>query len=273
MKSFTQFFLAVTFFAGGAVHAQSPIKSFALVQSMHYKDGVDLSEFGVPRNPIIYEAKLLPLKTSDEIVEGAALKSLVDGIELGRVPTVVDIERWKFYTEDEAERQTSREKLLAVIKKIRAVRPEMKLGFYGIVPTRTYWPLVDKNRKAERQGWDKLNKRAMEDFIPYVDAVFPSLYTLYDDADGWKNYAEETLRVARGFNKPVYCFLWPKFNVGNTRLEGKYVPADFWALELDTCYKYADGIVIWNYEPEKSWDPQAEWWLETLKFMKAHGIK
>ncbi|MDQ0042709.1 hypothetical protein [Variovorax boronicumulans] len=257
----------------GGAQAQQQRKPFVLAQSMYYKSGVDVSSFGVPRNPLIYEAMLLPSKTSDQMIEGDALKKFLEGLEPGPFPTVIDIERWNLYTDNEGERAKSREKFLDVAKNIRAAKPGIKLGYYGLVPTRTYWPLVDSSKKNDRQKWENQNKRAMDDFVPHVDAIFPSLYTLYGDKDGWKSYAEETLRVARQFGKPVYCYLWPQFNSGNPLLAGKYLPAEYWRLELETCYKYADGVVIWNHEPKKDWDPSAEWWQETLKFLNAHSIK
>ena len=240
---------------------------------MHYKGGVDVSSFGVPRNPLIYEAFLLPSKTSDRIIEGDSLKKMLDELGEGPLPTVIDIERWSIYTDNDVEREKNREKLVKVVKDIRAARPGIKLGYYGLAPARTYWPLVDDSKKADKQKWEYFNAKAVNDFVPYVDALFPSLYTLYGDQDGWKTYAEQTLQVAKKFGKPVYCYLWPQYNSGNSLLSGKYLPAEYWNLELETCYKYADGIVIWNHEPKKEWDPNAEWWQQTLKFLKSHSIK
>jgi len=240
---------------------------------MHYKGGVDVSEFGVGRNPIIYESSLLPSKSSDQIARGAVFDGLVASLEKGPLPTVIDIERWSIYTENEIERVKNKEKFLEILKRIRAARPEISFGFYGVIPERTYWPLVDKNKLAEKRTWETLNNKALADFAPYVDAIYPSLYTFYEDQAGWRRYAEETLKVARKFGKPVYCYLWPQYHSSNLRLKEKYLPVDYWGMELETCYQYADGIVIWNYEPDVSWDPNALWWQQTLKFLKSHAIK
>ncbi|SDH43599.1 hypothetical protein [Variovorax sp. OV700] len=273
MKFYITLLMSVCFFGANSASAQSSSKPFLVVQSMTYKGGVDVSSFGVPRNPLIYESMLLPSKTSDQMIEGEALKNLLDGLGSGPLPTVIDIERWHLYTDNEDERSKSREKYLNVVRNIRAARPGIKLGYYGVVPTRTYWPLLDAGRKSERQKWENLNSRAAQDFVPHVDAIFPSLYTLYGNQEGWRIYAEETLRVAKRFGKPVYCYLWPQFNSGNPLLGGKYLPADYWMLELETCYKHSDGIVIWNHEPQKNWDPDAEWWQQTLKFLESKSIK
>lgn len=269
-------FILLAFFGlacGQSLYAQSFNKKFVVVQSMHYKGGVDVSAFGVLRNPIIYESSLLPSKYSEQIAEGGALEKLVAGLEKGPLPTVIDIERWSIYTENEIERAKNRENLLAVLKRVRTARPDIAFGYYGVIPARTYWPLVNKNMRRERQKWEALNERALVDFAPHVDAIYPSLYTFYEDQEGWRGYAEQTLKMARKFGKPVYCYLWPQYHSSNRRLSGKYLSADYWELELDTCYKYSDGIVIWNYEPDKNWDPEATWWQQTLKFLKSHDVK
>lgn len=258
--------------ASNGSHAQPASKPFIVTHSMFYKNGLNLSAYGVPRSPVIFESALFPSRASDQMIEDANLKKMINGVALGPLPLIVDIERWSIYSENEEERERGREKFLKVLEKIRAARPEIKLGYYDVVPVMRYWPVIDVTRKAEKQKWENLNKRAFEDFVPHLDAIFPSLYTLYGDQKGWRNYAEETLRVTRSFGKPVYCFLWPKYNGGDRELSGRYLSAEYWNLELETCYKYADGIVIWNHEPTKEWDPNAEWWQQTLKFMKTHSL-
>ena len=127
---------------------------------------------------------------------------------------------------------------------------------------------MDTRQQQKKREWEKLNQKALSDFVPHVDAIFPSLYTFYDDSNGWEVYARQTLQAARGFNKPVYCYLWPQYHDSNKKLIGKYMSVKHWRIELETCRKYSDGIVIWNYEPDHNWDPDAPWWKETLNFLK-----
>jgi hypothetical protein len=272
MRVYLAAFILALLGASSGSHAQPASKSFIVTHSMNYKNAVDLSAYGVPKSPMIYEALLFPSRKSDEIIEGEELKRVINGIKLGPLPLIIDIERWSIYSDNEDARGKSREKFLKVLESIRAARPGIKVGYYDVVPVMRYWPVVDVARKSEKRSWENLNKRAAEDFVPHVDAIFPSLYTLYGDQQGWKAYAEETLRVTKSFGKPVYCFLWPKYQGGDRELTGKYLSAEYWNLELETCYKYADGIVIWNHEPNKEWDPNTEWWQQTLKFMKAHSL-
>ncbi len=104
-----------------------------------------------------------------------------------------------------------------------------------------------------------------------VDILFPSLYTYYDDVEGWRTYARITLEEARRFGKPVYAFLWPEFHDSNEKLKGHYLPVDFWRMEMELCYELADGIVIWGGW-QQTWDDHAPWWIETKAFLAEHGM-
>lgn len=268
------FFLTIVFLliAPKAAIADSITKKFIVAQSMHYKGGVNLLPFGVPSNPIVYESSLLPSKSLDDLIDNAGLVKLAAGLQKGNLPTVLDIERWPIDSEDATKRSINREKLLSLLKELRNLRPDIKFGFYGVLPSRTYWPLVDSAQNKKRGSWERLNAMAKEDFAPYVDAIYPSLYTFYADEKGWRSYAETTLKEARKFNKPVYCYLWPKYHTGGSDVGGEYIPREYWRLQLETCYRHADGIVIWNFEPDSPWNSDAPWWLETLRFLQDHSL-
>ncbi len=100
----------------------------------------------------------------------------------------------------------------------------------------------------------------------YVDVVFPSLYTTFPNEGDWVKYATENLRQARLYGKKVYAFLWPEYNE-NSKLKGQRISAEFWRIQLETCRRYADGIVIWGGW-QKEWDETAPWWIETKEFMR-----
>ena len=106
----------------------------------------------------------------------------------------------------------------------------------------------------------------MDELAEHVDIVLPSLYTFYNDPQGWDVFAAALLQSARRYNKPVYAFLWPEFHVSNQFLRGKNLPGNFWRHELEFCRARADGIVIWGGWQEQ-WDENAEWWLETKSFL------
>jgi len=253
-----------------AAAAQNP--SFKVAHTMNYKGGVDLTADGVPYNPIVYESALVQPRPSDEPVTQEALKRTLGSIKQGPFPTVLDIERWPVDTPDVDRRRVNIEKLVDVLKRAREARPGMQYGYYGEVPVRVYWRVVDSAHPAQRAAWKQRNDQALRDLIPHVDAIFPSLYNLDDDARRWEFNSRNILTEARKFGKPMYCYLWPQFHTNNKLLAGQYVSRELWRLELDTCRELADGIVIWNHAPNSEWDPLAPWWQETLAFLRANGL-
>lgn len=241
---------------------------FQVTQSMQYKGGLDLSSSGVPFTPIIYEASLLPDRNSELMASDQEIVKLIDSLPTSNLPIILDVERWPSQIHDTSKNHTNIFKLLTVLMKIKSLKPDSKFGFYGVAPFPAYWPIVSDEQKDLKKIWLDFNRIANKDFVPAIDAIYPDLYTFYNDQIGWKKYAIETLKEAKKFEKPVYCFLWPQFHDNKPPLKGVYLPTDFWRLELETCKQFADGVVIWNYEPQKEWDPNADWWKETLKFLK-----
>ena len=130
------------------------------------------------------------------------------------MPVAIDIEAWPL-TGDKAVRARNVPRLLTVVDALRKARPDLQFGFYDLAPERVYFPLIDPKKRDERIKWEAGNRMAAADFIPHVDAVFPSLYTFYEDEKGWETYAREMLQAARKFKKPVYAYLWPKFHDSN----------------------------------------------------------
>jgi hypothetical protein len=235
---------------------------------MKYPDKPDLSGFGVPRSPVVYESALVT-KDKQSPLPGDKLKALAATLTAGPLPIVLDIETWPLRG-DKAERERNAPRLIAVIDTLRQARPDLKFGFYGVVPERTYFPLVNPKSADKRREWEAGNEMALTDIVPHVDAVFPSLYTFYEDEEGWKTYATGMLQAARKFQKPVYAFLWPKFHDSKGNLKDQYLSGKYWKMELELCHQLADGVVIWNSE-KKPWDPEAEWWKETVAFVA--GLK
>lgn len=271
VKNFNRIITCALFsLCAAAANAQN--RPFIVAQTMHYKGGVDLAKDGVPYNPIVYEISLLPNLNSEEPATTEALKQVLAPLKPGPFPTVLDIERWPVDTPDSERRRANIAKLVDVLKRVRKARPDLLYGYYGEVPVRVYWRLVDTAHTAQRAAWQQRNEQAHQDLIPHVDAIFPSLYNFDDDAPRWLFNAKNTLVEARKFGKPTYCYLWPQFHSNNKQLAGQYVSRELWRQELETCKELADGIVIWDHAPKTEWDPKAPWWQETLAFLRAHGL-
>ncbi len=175
----------------------------------------------------------------------------------------VDIEHWPVKGPETVD---SIRKLIAVMVWIRDERPDLKLGYYGVLPTRDYWRALKGREHSDYQKWAQENKR-LEELARHVDVIFPSLYTFYPDRHGWEKYARANLEQARIYNKPVYPFLWPQYHNSGQHLKGQYLDTDDWANELRLCYELADGIVIWGGW-KKTWNDQAPWWVATQAFLE-----
>lgn len=166
--------------------------------------------------------------------------------------------------------------------------PDVKVGWYAMVPMRDYWtpyqylytletlatnpnqPWYQGNLpkfKANYEAWQACNAY-LRPIADKVDYIFPSLYTFYEDRHGWEIYAKANMAEARKYGKPVYPFIWMKYH-DSSKLAGQDVPADYWRMQLDIIKANADGIVIWGgwLEP---WNENAGWWRVTQDFL--HGV-
>src|SRR5439155_1603546 len=108
---------------------------------------------GVPFTPIIYHKYLYaegtplhPGAVTDQETDVApspeAVQQWAKMLTASPLPTVIDIEKWNVYTKDKNVRAASIEKLTFVATELRKARPDLKFGFYGMLPERTYWPIV-----------------------------------------------------------------------------------------------------------------------------------
>ena len=55
--------------------------------------------------------------------------------------------------------------------------------------------------------------------------------------------------------------------------KGNYIDGDYWKLQLETVYKYADGVIIWSpksHNIAKEWDENESWWIETKLFINSY---
>lgn len=259
-----------------SIQAQ-PAARFVIFDGTLYKNKPDLSRYGVQPIRIIYSHEFWDggesrdgLPTKDRVRRVASSIHRRDG------PAVVDIEQWPtspaVHKVTVTTAQESIRKYATVLRWVRESATDLSVGLYGIVPIIDYWRAVEPPSSVSHQTWVADNERA-KPLVELVDALFPSLYTFYVDREGWVNYAvaqlTEAKRLAGG--RPVYVFLWPQYHDSHALLRGKYLPEDYWKLELDTVRKYADGVVIWggwgDHDRPADWDEGAPWWIATKEFL------
>lgn len=187
-------------------------------------------------------------------------------------PVVIDLEHWPT-SGSAADVNRSISRMQELVSRLRASGLRAPLGFYGLLPNRDYWRAIATPDSSRYQSWQQENDMTAQ-IGNFVNIIFPSLYTFYDDQAHWKVYASANLREARRLagGKPVYAFLWPQFHDSNKNLKNQFLSPDFWKLELETTAQYADGIIIWggwNSRP-MNWDDNAPWWITTKKFLESN---
>lgn len=183
---------------------------------------------------------------------------------------IADIESWL-----RMDRTNAAQKYGKVADWLKNERSDLDFGFYSVPPRRDYWA---PNGAGSYTSWQGANDDWAA-IVDHVDAIYPSLYTFYDDQEGWVEYAkaniEEAQRVGQG--KPILPFLWMRYHPGgNPELKWSQIPRDYWRLQLETLVEAGvNGIVIWggwlktrDYTGPEEWDGHAEWWQETTKFLK-----
>jgi hypothetical protein len=253
-------------------------KSFLVFDGTLYSNKPDLSAYGIRPITLAYAGKFGPdwHKQADRLPDLQAVQAVAREAQQKGYVVVLDIEHWQLKGSPDSVRD-SLTKYMTVLNWFRAAAPGLSVGYYGAPPIRDYWRAITDISSQERQSWMAENDQ-LRSLAGAVDVLFPSLYTFYPDQAGWKKYAIAQIEEARryGKGKPVYVFLWPQYHNSNRILGGRYLPDDYWLLELETAKEYADGIVIWggwgsDNRPAK-WDDSAPWWNITKEFLKNIGL-
>jgi hypothetical protein len=248
------------------VKSKKPIFDATLYQ---YKNPENAESF-VPIK-IIYGGGLLP----NRVINIDRLKAIAQALPVTDKPYILDIEGWDVRTMDDIVANKNIDKYILVIDTMKKARPDLKFGYYAVLPDRDYGAPVTGNIGSINK-WEYRNKR-LQRLAAHVDVVCPSLYTLTDNQEGWKVYATENIKRAREYGKPVYPFIWPEYHNSNVRLAGQAIPSEFWQEQLDLVYQQADGVIIWGGADLESadvngivplvWDENMLWWKVTKQFI------
>jgi hypothetical protein len=236
---------------------------FTVFDGLLYKPMPDLRSLGMPKLLAIGNT-WRPGVSHDE-VDPAGIADALHYIQRLTTDAYFDLEEWTLYGQP-ADAAARIQRHLQVAEIARETTPGLKFGFYGVVPTSPYWPIL-LNKTDMIAAWRAMNRRSRA-IADKVDYLFPSLYTFYNDPRGWETNARAVLKEARQLGKPVYPFLWPEFHDSNAQLKFQQIPAEFWRRELEVCRECADGLVLWGGFKEP-WDEEAPWWLETRSFVNS----
>jgi hypothetical protein len=241
-------------------------KGFQVFDGLLYSPMPDLRSMGMPK--LLSAGNIWRPKVPHEEVDPAGVEAAVRFVHRFTENFYFDCEEWTVSGAPQSVIDANIQKLARTAEIARQTSPQIKFGFYDMVPRATYWPIVLKRADILAE-WRDINKRSAV-IAAKVDYLFPSLYTFYNDAAGWELAAREILKEAKRYGKPVYPFLWPEFHNSNVTLKGTQVPRDFWRRQLEVCRECADGLVLWGGFTEL-WDEEAGWWVETKSFMQSLG--
>jgi hypothetical protein len=277
MLSLTVGLAAWVIFPGSSGLAQSipSPKPFSVFDGTLYSNKPDLSVYGIRPITVVYAGNFGPdwYKEADRLPDFQAVQAVAREAHQKGYGVVLDIEHWPLNGSPDVVRDNLR-KYMTVLDWFRAAAPGLSVGYYGAPPVREYWRAMEDTSSQERRSWTEENDQ-LRSLAGAVDVLFPSLYTFYPDQAGWKKYAIAQIEEARryGNGKPVYVFLWPQYHDSNLLRGNRFLPEDYWLLELETAKQYADGIVIWggwgtDNRPAR-WDENAAWWKVTKKFLKS----
>lgn len=228
-----------------------------------------LSLYGIQRAQILFENAFfvgqpdrttLPLQATVTAL-ATTIATLSDDI-----PIISDIESYQYYTDDAFGAQ-QRQQIIQVHNWMLAVKPTMNLGMYAHLPQREYRPFI--YTPSGLNGWQARNELVQE-IIPSVRFLAPSLYTFQESYDEWIRYAVINIAEARRYagGLPVYAFIWPRYHDSLVELNNDLLPADYWALQLNTLREIADGVIIWTSSKDAvQWSETLPWWIATKAFM------
>jgi hypothetical protein len=249
---------------------------FVARDATRYAENPNLAPYGLKDITVAYESSLWPSGASKTYPDLNHIRNVYIPKIKSKNPDVViiDIEQYKFTSTTTATEWTANiNKLKSVVSVFRQEMPNVKLGYYLLMPERNWLaPCGDPAKVARRSAsWRDRNLR-LQPLADVVDVIVPSLYTFFLDTKSvacWPKYAEANIAEARIYGKPVWAFLWPKLHTDQT----KWIPQALWRTELETVYAKADGLAIWSRAgATDKWSWTAPWWVETADFMKDKGL-
>ncbi len=254
----------------GLVAAVAPgAGAFQLWEATLYEARPEGLGCGIPRALVLYEGQIAARWSDGTLTfDRAALTRLLEAGDSdgSSALVIVDVENVPLAHVDA---------LGAVVRLAKERNRSGKVGVYDTVPKLGYWEVIRDNK--ERGQLSEREEKASAILARELDVLFPSLYAAYDDVENWSRYAETKLRAARMAGKPVFPFIWPQYHDSNAALGRSFLSAIHWQRVLEVVFANADGAVIWGGWRDRTdyrlrWDPAAEWWLVTKRFLEAQGL-
>jgi hypothetical protein len=229
-------------------------RPFMVYDNMFYRGKPNTASVGLVVSNIIYENKIWPNEQNfGSLPNRGAFAALVRSHMENPGPLVIDIEKLPLKGPIEVVRHNA-ETLATLADWAHEAAPGKVIGYYG---TNTLSQVPPASLPYARE------------LARHVDAFFPPVYTFDDDRAMYEKRAQESLAEARSLdpNKPVYFYLWPQYHDGTPK-QFQFVDMSYWEFQLETAYRFSNGIVLWS--PSRyDWNDSTGWWAATRVFLHA----
>ena len=263
-------------------------KDFRVYDAMMFVDKPILYDIGLSKINLIYEDSLLsynpkfPKIANERILNEKKLKRTFALIE-EKYPICLDIESW---TLDRGNMKKSIPKYVNVLKRFNTKYAKSNIGLYGVIPYADLNLYMNKvtylkdNSRNWMQDWVFINNN-IGTLAKNGSVFFPSCYTRFKDKKLWLSIFLAQIEQIKKIdpNQKIYAFIWPQYYSPGMWYNEQLVEKNFWEFQLETAYRYCDGVVIWS-PPFKSidrkpnyWIINADWWLVTKEFIIRKNIK
>ncbi len=310
--SFTALFLAALLLAVPSAHADERLSGsneepktsdFRVIEQVIYANQTHhekLASVGFEHFPLLYEWFFFPqghdregpiTPEMEERIRHNTRNLLQDGNTYA-----INIENWRttMWQNTSEDRAIAQAKLIRVIEIMKDEKPNLKLGYYSMIPIYSYWMdyenCMDDWRNPNnqpsheecldrQQRWDAGNEELL-DLARTVDFFAPSTYTFYDDQEGWirnamaMNEQARRLNALIGADKPIYTYIWPRYHGNNPHGLGySAIPGEDWRVQLETQRALdVDGVIIWDVAQWRTMQYVAaneDWFAQTVDFIRS----
>lgn len=252
-------------------------KEFKMFDATQYSRRPDLAAYGLQPMAVIYEQFYWkPGQSMKNLPPKEQVMALSKRIPAKGEYVTSDVEYWKLDDVSDLELAQNIERYKTIVKWTKEAYPGKKVGIFGRLPIwDNYRCNTDPSHPRFKQ-WQAANNK-LRPLAEVVDCILPELYAVSPDMEAWRKVAVAQLEAARSYGKlPVFVYLWPEYwDLDKRGLEGKPIPAEFWRLQLETAYQYADGVVIWGGYGKNGpipWNNEYAWWKVTKAFMQEKGL-